>query len=140
MFDSNGTERLKLHSLLQNRVGNHKQANYSYPLGEDGGNDAQGAGIRKQILGITTLMSIVPHGVSGLTDVTGQTITLFGVIEDPESSSQIPYTVDVILTLTSVNQLTSHLSSALTFTLIWTLQPHPMFMIQTMMEDLLSPD
>ena len=41
------------------------------------------------------------HWGSGLTfDVTGQAITMLGVLEDPEFfESRIPYTVDVLLTL-----------------------------------------
>ena len=64
-------------------------------------NDAQGVGTRKQILGITTLdVDSSTWGKWAHFDVTGQAITLFGVLEDPEFfESRIPYTVDVILTL-----------------------------------------
>ena len=70
-------------------------------LGEDGTNDAQGQGTRSADSWSYDLD--VDEGSWGQWahfDVTGQAITLAGVLEDPEFfESRIPYTVDVVLTL-----------------------------------------
>ena len=70
-------------------------------LGEDGSNDAQGAGVRQADTWYYDLdVDSSAWGQWAHFDVTGQAFTLLGVIEDPEFfETRIPYTVDVMLTL-----------------------------------------
>ena len=100
----NGTERLEAmftateFELDSGQVG---QVQLEIDLGEDGSNDAQGQGDRLADSWYYDLdVDSSSWGKWAHFDVTGQAITLFGLIEDPEFfESRIPYTVDVILTL-----------------------------------------
>ena len=100
----NGTERLEATfaaSEFELETAQAGQLQLSIDLGEDGSNDAQGAGIRQADTWYYDIdVDSSAWGKWAHFDVTGQAITLFGVIEDPEFfESRIPYTVDVILTL-----------------------------------------
>ena len=77
------------------------QLQLSIDLGEDGTNDGQGQGIRVADTWYYDIeVSSSSWGKWAHFDVTGQAITLLGVLEDPEFfESRIPYTVDVLLTL-----------------------------------------
>ena len=70
-------------------------------LGEDGSNDAQGAGTRVSDTWIYELDVSEEHwGKWTHFDVVGQAATLWGFIDDPEFfESSIPYTVEVTMTL-----------------------------------------
>ena len=100
----NGTERLEAmftateFELDSGQVG---QVQLEIDLGEDGSNDAQGQGDRLADSWYYDLdVDSSSWGKWAHFDVTGQAMTLFGLIEDPEFfESRIPYTVDVILTL-----------------------------------------
>ena len=100
----NGTERLEATlaaSEFELETVQAGQLQLSIDLGEDGSNDAQGEGIR---IADTWYYDIVVDSSHWETwahfDITGQAITLLGVLEDPEFfESRIPYTVDVMLTL-----------------------------------------
>ena len=100
----NGTERLEATfaaSEFELETAQAGQLQLSIDLGEDGSNDGQGQGIRMADTWYYDLDVDSSHwGKWAHFDVTGQAITLFGVIEDPEFfESRIPYTVDVLLTL-----------------------------------------
>ena len=100
----NGTERLEATfaaSEFELETAQAGQLQLSIDLGEDGSNDAQGAGIRQADTWYYDIdVDSSAWGKWAHFDVSGQAITLFGVIEDPEFfESRIPYTVDVILTL-----------------------------------------
>ena len=73
----------------------------SIDLGEDGSNDAQGAGVRQSDSWYYDLeIDDSAWGKWAEFDISGQAITLFGFIEDIEFfESRVPYTVDVMLTL-----------------------------------------
>ena len=100
----NGTERLEAmftateFNLDSGQVGS---VQLEIDLGEDGSNDAQGQGSRLADSWYYDLdVDSSAWGKWAHFDVTGQAMTLFGVIEDPEFfESRIPYTVDVILTM-----------------------------------------
>ena len=100
----NGTERLEAmftateFELDSGQVG---QVQLEIDLGEDGSNDAQGQGDRLADSWYYDLdVDSSSWGKWAHFDVTGQAVTLFGLVEDPEFfESRIPYTVDVILTL-----------------------------------------
>ena len=104
VFIPNGTERLEATfaaSEFELETAQAGQLQLSIDLGEDGSNEAQGQGIRIADTWYYDLDVDSSHwGKWAHFDVTGQAITLFGVIEDPEFfESRIPYTVDVLLTL-----------------------------------------
>ncbi|MGB0201502.1 MAG: S8 family peptidase [Candidatus Poseidoniaceae archaeon] len=104
VFIPNGTERLEATlaaSEFELETAQAGQLQLSIDLGEDGSNDGQGQGIRIADTWYYDLDVDSSHwGKWAHFDVTGQAITLFGVIEDPEFfESRIPYTVDVLLTL-----------------------------------------
>jgi subtilisin family serine protease len=70
-------------------------------LGEDDTNDAQGQGTRVADTWYYDLeVDDSAWGKWAEFDITGQAVTLFGFLEDPEFfESRVPYTVDVVLTL-----------------------------------------
>ena len=72
----------------------------SIDLGEDGSNDAQGAGVRQASSWYYDIDVDSSHwGQWAEFDITGQAVTLFGFLEDIEFfESRVPYTVDVMLT------------------------------------------
>ena len=100
----NGTERLEAmftateFELDSGQVGSIQ---LEIDLAEDGSNDAQGQGSRVADSWYYDLdVDSSAWGQWAHFDVSGQAMTLFGIIEDPEFfESRIPYTVDVILTL-----------------------------------------
>ena len=100
----NGTERLEAmftateFELDSGQVGS---VQLEIDLAEDGSNDAQGQGSRVADSWYYDLdVDSSAWGQWAHFDVTGQAMTLFGFIEDPEFfESRIPYTVDVVLTL-----------------------------------------
>mgnify|MGYP001293848653 FL=1 len=100
----NGTERLEATlaaSEFELETAQAGQLQLSIDLGEDGSDEGQGQGIRIADTWYYDLDVDSSHwGKWAHFDVSGQAITLFGVIEDPEFfESRIPYTVDVLLTL-----------------------------------------
>ena len=72
----------------------------SIDLGEDGSNDAQGAGVRQASSWYYDIDVDSSHWSQWAEfDITGQAVTLFGFLEDIEFfESRVPYTVDVMLT------------------------------------------
>ena len=100
----NGTERLEATfaaTEFELETAQAGQLQLSIDLGEDGSNDGQGQGTRVADTWYYDLdVDSSAWGKWAHFDVTGQAITLFGVIEDPEFfETRIPYTVDVMLTL-----------------------------------------
>ena len=100
----NGTERLEATftaTEFELETGQAGQLQLSIDLAEDGSNDAQGQGSRMADTWYYDLdVDSSAWGKWAHFDVTGQAITLWGVLEDPEFfESRIPYTVDVLLTL-----------------------------------------
>ena len=100
----NGTERLEATftaSEFELETGQAGQLQLSIDLGEDGNNDAQGQGSRLADTWYYDLdVDSSAWGKWAHFDVSGQAVTLWGVLEDPEFfESRIPYTVDVVLTL-----------------------------------------
>ena len=100
----NGTERLEATFAASEfglETAQAGQLQLSIDLGEDGSNDGQGQGVRIADTWYYDLDVDSSHwGKWAHFDVTGQAVTLFGVLEDPEFfESRIPYTVDVLLTL-----------------------------------------
>ena len=73
----------------------------SIDLGEDDTNDAQGQGTRVADSWYYDIgVDDSAWGKWAHFDISGQAVTLFGFLEDPEFfESRIPYTVDVVLTL-----------------------------------------
>ena len=100
----NGTQRLEATfaaSEFELETAQAGQLQLSIDLGEDGSNDAQGMGIRMADTWYYDIeVDSSSWGKWAHFDVTGQAVTLLGVLEDPEFfESRIPYTVDVLLTL-----------------------------------------
>ena len=88
-------------SEFELETGQAGQLQLSIDLGEDGSNDAQGQGARMADTWYYDLdVDSSAWGKWAHFDVSGQAVTLWGVLEDPEFfESRIPYTVDVLLTL-----------------------------------------
>ena len=100
----NGTERLEATfsaTEFELDSGQAGSLQLEIDLGEDGSNDAQGQGSRVADTWYYDLdVDSSAWGQWAHFDVTGQAVTLFGFIDDPEFfESRIPYTVDVVLTL-----------------------------------------
>ncbi len=100
----NGTERLEATlsaAEFELETVQAGQLQLSIDLGEDGSNDAQGQGSRMANTWYYDLdVDSSSWGKWAHFDITGQAVTLLGVLEDPEFfESRIPYTVDVLLTL-----------------------------------------
>jgi len=73
----------------------------SIDLGDDGSNDGSGQGVRVADSWFYEIdVDESSWGKWAHFDTTGQAVTLFGILDDPEFfESHIPYTVDVMLTL-----------------------------------------
>ena len=100
----NGTERLEATfsaTEFELDSGQAGSVQLEIDLGDDGNNDAQGQGSRVADTWYYDLdVDSSAWGQWAHFDVTGQAVTLFGFIDDPEFfESRIPYTVDVVLTL-----------------------------------------
>ena len=100
----NGTQRLEATFSATEFEAESAQAGQlqlSIDLGEDGSNDAQGQGTRQADTWYYDLdVDSSAWGQWAHFDVSGQAVTLLGVLEDIEFfESRIPYTVDVMLTL-----------------------------------------
>ena len=100
----NGTERLEATfsaTEFELDSGQAGSVQLEIDLGDDGSNDAQGQGSRVADTWYYDLdVDSSAWGQWAHFDVTGQAVTLFGFIDDPEFfESRIPYTVDVVLTL-----------------------------------------
>ena len=77
----------------------------SIDLGDDGSNDGSGQGVRLADSWFYEIdVDESSWGKWAHFDTTGQAVTLFGILDDPEFfESHIPYTVDVMLTLDLVS-------------------------------------
>ena len=104
MWIPNGTQRLEATFTAAEMELETLQAGalqLSIDLGEDDSNDAQGQGTRVADTWYYDLeVDDSAWGKWAEFDITGQAVTLFGFLEDPEFfESRVPYTVDVVLTL-----------------------------------------
>jgi hypothetical protein len=104
MWIPNGTQRLEATFTAAEMELETLQAGalqLSIDLGEDDTNDAQGQGTRVADTWYYDLeVDDSAWGKWAEFDITGQAVTLFGFLEDPEFfESRVPYTVDVVLTL-----------------------------------------
>ncbi|MEK9651981.1 MAG: S8 family serine peptidase [Poseidonia sp.] len=104
MWIPNGTQRLEATFTAAEMELETLQAGalqLSIDLGEDDTNDAQGQGTRVADTWYYDLeVDDSAWGKWAEFDITGQAVTLFGFLEDPEFfESRAPYTVDVVLTL-----------------------------------------